>query len=176
MNPPKVSFEAADSEDAEAISALSRAIWERHYRPDILTESELEYFWQRGYHPAQLQSHMLAGARYEWIRVEERRVGFLAYRIEADTGRVHLSKLYLDPDFHGKGYGAAALSRVQWLAATEGLREVYLYVFRNNTKAVWAYTRAGFTIDRTEKTECGEGYRYDDYVMVYRVLPVENGP
>jgi diamine N-acetyltransferase len=171
MNVPNVSFEPAESEDAEALSALSRSIWQRHYRPDILTESELEYFWQRGYQPDQLRSHMLTGGRYEWIRVEGRRVGFLAYRIEADADRLHLSKLYVDPDFHGREVGAAALSRIQRLAAGEGLREIYLYVFRNNTQALRAYTRAGFTIDRTEMTECGEGYRYDDYVMVYRDLP-----
>jgi len=66
-----------------------------------------------------------------------------------------------------KAYGHQALRRVQEFGRREGLREIYLYVFRGNELAIRAYLRAGFVISRTEITECGDGFRYDDYVMVY---------
>lgn len=113
---------------------------------------------------------MGAGAAYEWISLAGRRIGFLAYRIEADERRVHLGKLYLDPGFHGLGFGALALSRVFREAKHAGMDEVYLYVFRNNEKAIRAYERSGFVIERSVTTECGDGYRYDDYLMVRRGL------
>lgn len=159
-------FERAGLDDVHAISALSRDIWQRHYRPHILTERELEFFLRRGYAPSVLSAHMQAGACYEWIRMAGRRVGFLAYRVETAAQRIHLSKLYVDPCFHGRGLGSQALTRVCREARQAGMDEVYLYVFRNNEKAIRAYTRAGFVIDRTEMTDCGDGYRYDDYVMV----------
>lgn len=171
MPSPDVSFESAGNGDAEAISVMSRQIWQAHYRPHILTEGELEFFWQRAYRPDSIRSDMRNGSRYEWIRVDARPVGFMAYRAESEACRLHLGKLYLDPEFHGLGIGAMALARVLELAVAEGLREIYLYVFRQNLKAIRAYVKAGFVIARTEMTECGKGYRYDDFVMVRRVLP-----
>ena len=167
--PLRLSFEAAGPADAEAISALSRDIWQRHYRPAILTQAELEFFWQRAYTPARLRLDMDAGASYEWIVADGRQAGFLAYTPGAEPGRLRLSKLYLDPAWHGRGIGAAALRRVQQAAAARGLAEIYLYVFCQNERAIRAYRRAGFVIERTEITECGDGYRYDDYRMVYRL-------
>lgn len=163
-------FEPACPGDAEALSTLARSIWQRHYRPRILTQGELEFFLERGYAPAVLSAHMQTGVAYEWISLAGRRIGFLAYRTEADERRVHLGKLYLDPGFHGRGFGALALSRVFREARQAGIDEVYLYVFRNNEKAIRAYVRAGFVIDRAVMTECGDGYRYDDYLMIRRGL------
>ena len=165
-------FEAALPDDADALAEMSRDIWRRHYLPGILSEAELNFFWDRAYRPDQLIRHMQAGGRYEWITVGQEKAGFLAYAVEADAARLHLSKLYLLPEFHGRGIGRQALRRVQHCARQRGLREIYLYVFRGNEKAIRAYLRAGFVISRTEITECGNGFRYDDYVMVYE-LPAD---
>jgi len=174
MNDAVITFSPILPEEAPAVSAMSRRIWRQHYLPDILTEGELDYFWQRAYTPEHLQAHMEEGACYEWINVDGRRVGFLAYSILADEQRLHLSKLYLDPEFHGCGIGNRALLRVRQRADAEGLSEITLYVFRNNEKAIRAYSRAGFVVARTEMTECGYGYRYDDFVMVCRVNSEES--
>jgi RimJ/RimL family protein N-acetyltransferase len=160
-------FEAALPDDADALAEMSRDIWRRHYLPGILSEAELNFFWDRAYRPAQLIRHMQAGGRYEWITVDKEKVGFLAYAVEADEARLHLSKLYLLPEFHGRGIGRQALRRVQDFARRLGVREIYLYVFRGNEQAIRAYSRAGFVISRTEITECGNGFRYDDSLMVY---------
>ncbi len=164
-----VTFSPIRLEDVQAVSDMSRRIWQQHYLPDILTESELEYFWQRAYAPARLQAHMDSGVCYEWINAGASRVGFLAYGSEPAEHRLHLSKLYLEPAFHGCGIGSRALRRVQQHGYEEGLKEVTLYVFRGNDKAIRAYARAGFSVERTEMTECGKGYRYDDYVMIYQI-------
>ena len=160
-------FEEALPGDANALAEMSRHIWRRHYLPAILSEEELDFFWDRAYRPAQLVRHMQTGGRYEWIKVANRRVGFLAYVVEAEAGRLHLSKLYLLPEYHGRGIGHQALRRVQAFGRGHALREIYLYVFRGNELAIRAYQRAGFMISRTEITECGDGFRYDDYVIVY---------
>ena len=166
-----VNFQTAGPEDAKALSALSWEIWQKYYRPDILTEAELNHFWHRAYSDSSLENHMALGARYEWICINDQKVGFIACQVETSLNRLNLSKLYVHPDFHGQGIGARALARVRQFAQSQGLTEVYLYVFRNNQKAVHAYSRAGFVIERTEMTETAAGFRYDDYVMVLRLSP-----
>jgi len=160
-------FETALPGDADALAEMSRDIWRRHYLPAILSEAEMDFFWDRAYRPEQLVRHMRAGGRYEWIKVANRRVGFLAYAVEAEADRLHLSKLYLLPEYHGRGIGHQTLRRVQAFGRGQALREIYLYVFRGNELAIRAYQRAGFVISRTDITECGNGFRYDDYLMVY---------
>lgn len=163
-----VQFQPALPSQAEAISTLSLAIWEASYRPDLLSEGEFACFWNRAYTPERLRADMARGACYEWICVAGRRAGFLAYRHEPDGRRLLLGKLYLATEWHGQGIGARALARVLDAGRRLDVAEVYLYVFRRNLKAIRAYRRAGFVIDRPEVTPCEGGYRYDDYVMVHR--------
>lgn len=176
MNDAVITFSPILPMEAPAVSEMSLRIWRQHYLPDILSEGELDYLWQRAYTPEILQAHIEKGACYEWIKVDGQPAGFLAYSILADEKCLHLSKLYLDPECHGCGIGNRALLRVRQRAVSEGLREITLYVFRNNQKAIRAYSRAGFVVDRAEMTECGNGYRYDDFVMVCRVNPEEASP
>jgi RimJ/RimL family protein N-acetyltransferase len=161
----------AGTEDAEAIAAMALDIWRRCWCPGVLTADEIEYFWQRAYGPEILREHMQSGAVYEWIEAEGRKIGFLAYRFETERNRLHLGKLYLLPEYHGQGIGAEALARVQALAAELGVQDIWLYVFRKNERAVRAYFRAGFVVERAEVTDCGDGFCYDDLVMVWRAEP-----
>lgn len=164
-------FVPAGPEDAEAMAAMALDIWRRCWCPEVLGEDEIDYFWRRAYRPEVLREHMESGAVYEWIEAGGKRVGFLAYRVEIDGSRLHLGKLYLLPEYHGRGLGAAALARVQALALGLGVRDIHLYVFRKNARAVRAYRRAGFVVERAERSECGDGYCYDDLVMRWRVAP-----
>lgn len=168
MNSPNVVFVPAELNDVEAIAEMADTIARRHYLPDVLTEGELACFAPLAYAPDVVSAQMQAGVRYEWILLSGRRVGFLAYA-ERDGGeRLNLGKLYLEVSCHGLGIGQAALRRVQSIAEQQGAREVYLYVFRKNHKAVRAYLRAGFVIERAEMTPCDNGFCFDDYVMAYR--------
>ena len=172
MSHPNVTFAPAAQADVEAIATMADTISRTHYLPDVLTESELACFGPLAYAPDVVSAQMQAGVRYEWILLSGRRVGFLAYA-ERDGGeRLNLGKLYLEGSCHGLGIGQVALRRVQAIAEQRGAREVYLYVFRKNHKAIRAYLRTGFVIDRAEKTPCDNGFCFDDYVMVYR--PSEN--
>ncbi|MGZ8216472.1 GNAT family N-acetyltransferase [Methylomagnum sp.] len=157
--------------DVEAIAAMALDISRRCYLPQVLTETEVEVFWRLAYRPEALRADMARGAVYEWIEAGGRAIGFLAYRVESDGPRLRLGKLYVLPEYQGRGVGAWALARVKAIAGALGVREIYLYVFRRNERAVRAYRRAGFVIARAEVTECEGGFRYDDYVMSYALDP-----
>ena len=164
-------FLTAGPEDAEAMAAMALDIWRRCHRPDVLTDEEIEYFWHVGYRPETLREEMQRGAVYEWIAAEGGKIGFLAYCLEADRNRLHLGKLYLRPEYHGRGIGVEALERLKTVAAGLGVEEIYLYVFRKNVPAVHAYLRAGFVVERAEVIECGNGCCFDDLVMRWRAEP-----
>jgi RimJ/RimL family protein N-acetyltransferase len=57
----------------------------------------------------------------------------------------------------------------QSLAAELAVLDIWLYCFRKNEQAVRAYLRAGFVVERAEISDCGNGFYYDDLVMVWRV-------
>jgi len=160
-----LSIVSAQPEDAEAIAEMALDIWRRHYYPDVLTQDEIEHFWNRMYRPEAIRSEMGRGVVYERIMLDGEMVGFLAYHHHLEQMRMRLNKLYLLPQFHGRGYGASALAHVKAVAARLGAREIYLYVFRKNDRAVRAYLRAGFVIVRAEIAEGSDGFYYDDYVM-----------
>ncbi|HYE34727.1 GNAT family N-acetyltransferase [Methylocaldum sp.] len=162
-----LSIVSAEPADAEAIAEMALDIWQRHYYPEVLTQDAIEYFWNRMYRPEVVRSEMACGVVYERIELDGRMIGFLAYHHQPEQSRVRLNKLYLLPEYHEQGFGAFALAHVKAVAARLGAREIFLYVFRKNDRAVRAYFRAGFVIARAETTECGDGYYYDDYVMCW---------
>lgn len=162
-----LSIVSAQAHDAEAIADMALDIWRRHYFPDVLSEDAIAYFWNRMYRPDVIRSEMERGIVYQRIMLNGEMVGFLAYHHQPEQARMRLNKLYLLPEYHGRGYGAFALAYAKAVAARLCVREIYLYVFRKNEKAVRAYRRGGFVVVRAEVTEAGDGYCYDDYVMSY---------
>ncbi|NBS16384.1 MAG: GNAT family N-acetyltransferase [Gammaproteobacteria bacterium] len=165
----ELQFVGVLKEELRLIAEWSLEIWRDYYLPEILTERELDGFWRRSYSEEKLLENVLQGAIYQWIVLAEVRIGFLSFQPEYQTNRLHLGKLYLLPRHHGCGLGRQALAYIQSVAKDLGLAEIYLYVFRKNARAIRAYQRAGFSIDRLEVTALEGGLVYDDAVMICRL-------
>ncbi|NDE34702.1 MAG: GNAT family N-acetyltransferase [Gammaproteobacteria bacterium] len=165
----ELQFVGVLKEELRLIAEWSLEIWRDYYLPEILTERELDGFWRRSYSEEKLLENVLEGAIYQWIVLAGVRIGFLSFQPEYQTNRLHLGKLYLLPRHHGCGLGRQALAYIQSVAKDLGLAEIYLYVFRKNARAIRAYQRAGFSIDRLEVTALEGGLVYDDAVMICRL-------
>ena len=157
-----VHIRRAGEADLETISALAGRIW-RAYYPAILSREQIEYMLRWMYDVAQLRRDLARGVVFEVLYEGERPLGFCGY--EEMPGYLKLHKLYLEVGEHGRGLGSMLLRHVEDEARRRGLSRVVLGVNRFNEKAIRAYTRNGYAVREPLRTEIGDGFVMDDFIM-----------
>jgi diamine N-acetyltransferase len=160
----KITFVSATPADVPLLRRLADEIWHAHY-PAIISVAQIDYMLARMYAADVIEDEMGEGTCWELIAQNGEFVGFLSYSYEASSALLKLHKLYVQVDRHGQGLGQAGLRRVMEVAAASGAREVSLYVNKNNTKAIRAYQRAGFSVVESVVNQFGGGFVMDDYRM-----------
>ncbi len=164
-SPDEIVFRRAEISDIPVIQDLSSRIWREHY-PGIITHAQIDYMLERMYSGDVIRDEMgHKGYQYVIVSSGERPVGYVSYRREDASLAVMLSKLYLLPSLHGMGIGVRMLQYVKDEASRMGAQMVYLFVNRNNVKAIRAYERSGFIKVREVVTDIGGGFVMDDYRM-----------
>lgn len=148
------------------LSVLSHRLWRATYVPDMLSEPDSELLWRRGYEIQALQETVARGETLLWVLFRGHIVGFCGYKPASVSSVLQLTKLYLYPSCWGKGLGRFSVLVITSYARVMGYRSVELYVFRKNTRAIKAYQRSGFRIDRADFFEVAPGVGYDDFRMV----------
>jgi GntR family transcriptional regulator len=81
-------------------------------------------------------------------------VGFARFGDDPDDAtRGHLFALYVRPDYGGKGVGRTLLTHVLSSLDPESSRDVTLWVFEHNGRALGLYRSLGFELDGQERVE-----------------------
>ncbi|WP_232022098.1 GNAT family N-acetyltransferase [Mycobacterium basiliense] len=109
----------------------------------------------------------LSNPRYVVLaaRADGRIIGYaMLVRDAAESGSAELSKLYLLPDFHGKGTSSALMDAALAAAATWGAGSMWLGVNQENERAQRFYLRCGFKIRGTRTFQLGDHVE-NDYVL-----------
>ncbi len=157
-------FRAATEADIPLLSDLAQRIWRVCY-PAIISADQIEFMLAWMYSEQQIAKELSEGVCWRLIENAERKpIGFLSYETEKDD-RVKLNKLYVLPELHGKGIGAAALAHVLDAARGIGARSVWMQVNKGNHRAVAAYQKAGFRIAKEGVFDIGNGFVMDDFLM-----------
>jgi ribosomal protein S18 acetylase RimI-like enzyme len=165
------------SSEIEALSEYSRLLWRLAYEPDLLSENQSQLLWNRGYASEALSRAEAVGESFFWIEQEGQRAGFIAHRYHADRRLFQLTRLYLHPDYWNQGIGAWCLAQIIRLGEQHQASRIEIYVLRTNARAIKAYRRAGFRLDREEWADFGGGIVYDDFVMALDLEPSDpDGP
>lgn len=176
-----VAIERLAETDLPRIRALAERIWRTSYA-GLLSAGQIEYMLDWMYSPERLLQDFRGGVVFDWPLIDGEPVGFLATRPEADdptapagsTGpALHLHKLYVLPEFQGKGIGSRLLGHAVHRAAEAGCRCIRLRVNKGNHRAIACYRRNGFIQEASVVTDIGGGHVMDDYIMVRLV---ELGP
>jgi ribosomal protein S18 acetylase RimI-like enzyme len=161
---PNIVFVPATVADIPLLRQLADAIWHAHY-PAVISVAQINYMLARMYAVEVIENEMQAGTCWELIRLDDETVGFLSYSGSPGATQLKLHKLYLRVDRHGQGLGQASLRHLMDVAEGLGAKEISLYVNKNNSKAVRAYARFGYTIAESVVNEFGGGFVMNDYRM-----------
>lgn len=81
---------------------------------------------------------------------------------------IELQRIYIYPEFHGKGVGKALMGELEGRARREGRRNIWLGCFEGNERARGVYEKAGFVRVGERWQILGER-RYLDWVMSKRL-------
>jgi GNAT superfamily N-acetyltransferase len=173
----------ATGADLPAISELAGVIWRACY-PGIITAAQIDYMLARMYALDTMREEIRSqGICYDRLLVGNEPVGFASYGpSEAGTPRrsvrtaqravpaFKLHKIYLHPDWQGRGLGSLLLQHCEREIRKSGARRLILSVNKRNARAIAAYQRNGFVIAESVVTDIGGGFVMDDYVMAKKLV------
>lgn len=137
--------------DIPLIQQVGRATYEPYY-PHIWEPGGLDWYMEKCFGENTLKLD-LADPNLEYIVPRDEQgnaVGFLKLILEKPlpdgsiSNALYLEKIYLMPNFYGKGNGQKIMEFVFEKAAALGREAVWLVCMEHGP--VWAYERAGFKI------------------------------
>jgi len=159
-----LAIRSASEVEIPALRALAERVWRVSYA-EMLTSAQIDYMLAWMYAPETIAREMKEGAIWESAWIEDELIGFHSCTLEPEQQRVKLNKLYVLPEHQGYGLGQQLLHRVHALAGRRGAKQVWLQVNKQNVRAIRAYERAGYAVDRSAIFDIGGGFVMDDYIM-----------
>ena len=151
--------------DIDAVAALASRIWEHHYVP-IIGREQTEYMVARFQSASAITRQIASGYEYYLVRDGGQAVGYFAIVPSPEEGSALLSKIYVHPEWQGKGIGRRIVVFAEDRCLCMGIRKLWLTVNRHNAGSIAFYERVGFR--KTEKLvqDIGNGFVMDDFKMV----------
>ena len=147
---------------------LAGDIW-REYFPGIISTQQVEYMVDKFQSLKAMEEQIQnQGYTYYQIRTEEKVLGYTGICPEDDG--LFLSKLYLKKEYRGKGYASGAFRELVALCREKGYRFIRLTCNKSNAHSLEVYRHWGFVQTDAVKTDIGNGFVMDDYIMTYTVI------
>jgi len=160
-----IEFIKIHKKDIADLQADAKNIW-RKCNVDIISSEQVEYMLDWMYSEETIQREIEhENIDYYFIFNDGIKFGFCSIGPYV-AGRAKLHKLYIYPEFHGKGFGSASLLKIFDLAQKQGYDSICLNVNKNNLSAIKSYERNGFVKEKSIVNDIGSGYVMDDYIML----------
>jgi diamine N-acetyltransferase len=153
----------ATADDIPLLRDLAERIWRVSYA-EMISGEQIDFMLGWMYGPQQIAQELNDGVAWEIAVVDGEPIGFFAVGFE-EPSHAKLHKLYILPERQGAGLGQALIERAHEAASARGAREIWLQVNKGNTRAIRAYERAGYTVERSAVFDIGHGFVMDDFVM-----------
>jgi ribosomal protein S18 acetylase RimI-like enzyme len=157
----------ATERDIPLLRELADRIWRACY-PGIITPEQIEFMLRWMYSEDTIRRELREGCTWEVVEENGAAAGFLSFSRDAD-GRVKLHKMYILPERQRRGLGQHLLAHVCESARSLGASAVWMQVNKRNARAIGAYLKAGFRIEKEAVFDIGGGFVMDDYLMVRSV-------
>ena len=157
------SLQRLQADDADAVSALARIVWQATY-PPLISQAQIDAMLADRYAPQRIREQLDDPRQAWWVaRLDSALAGFAHARL--DEGGCKLDKLYVHPERQRRGIGAALLREVEAWARTQQAGRLWLQVNRGNAQAIRAYEKYGFRIIESRVFDIGNGFVMDDHLM-----------
>ena len=108
------------------------------------------------------------GYQYFLLVLGDTPIGYMGLQPQEDDVML-LSKLYLMKPFRGQRRSIVLLEQAERTAREMGKKRLRLFVNKRNYVPLRVYLRRGFRIMEEKKTDIGEGFVMDDYIMELRL-------
>jgi diamine N-acetyltransferase len=155
-------------DDASVIQALSHSIWPRVYAK-MISKEQMDYMLNWMYNIDTLREQMEHKGIQFLLLETDRPIGFAGFG-PSDNGRYKLHKLYVDPDYHGNGYGQLLMGHIL-KHLPENCSGIELQVNKTNPAKSF-YERLGFVVEEEAVFDIGQGFVMDDYIMFKAISPL----
>lgn len=149
----------------ETIQKLAQQIWPFAFE-NILKPAQIVYMLEMMYSLSALKIQMNEKQhQFLLLKENENYLGFAAFEINYDSkSETKIHKLYVLPNFHGKGLGKKLMAEIEKNALENSNKSLILNVNRFN-KAIQFYEAIGFSIVKEENIDIGNNYWMEDFVM-----------
>ncbi|WP_207435830.1 GNAT family N-acetyltransferase [Sabulibacter ruber] len=149
--------------DAALIRQLAHATWYPTYQ-SILSREQIEFMLEEIYSIDSLQKQMDEGQTFLLLQDNGTPAAFAAFSLlDAEQQLFKLNKIYIHPDFQGKGFGKQLLEEVKERVKSQGGIKLELNVHRENP-AQHFYSKNGFKISQIVDIPFGR-FTLNDYIM-----------
>lgn len=146
-----------------AVVSLAEIIWNEWF-PNIISQEQINYMVKKFQSmPAIDEAIEEKGYEYFLLILGDTPVGYMG--VVPDNDALLLSKLYLMKPFRGERRSNILFDKAEEVAKEKGFSKVRLFVNRRNYNSVRVYLRKGYRIIEEKKTDIGEGFICDDYLM-----------
>lgn len=158
----------ADLKDIPVIHGMAQVVFRRTYE-SILSPGQLDYMLEWMYSPRSLEDQIARQGHSYFIAWQgETPAGYVSFNEDSpapDGGRVfHLQKIYVMPQFQGKGLGSLLFDHAVACIREIGGSRIELNVNRGNP-ALQFYLHKGMKKARQGDFPIGQGYYMNDYIM-----------
>ena len=139
--------------DRTSFQEIAWAAYYQNYFDHWNTKAGVDQYIEEQFGTARLKIELVdSRIEYNFIEYKDEVVGFTKLNlnpkeVDLPSGLCELEKIYLLPNFIGKGIAKQALSTVLNHAKAEGKTAIYLYVIDTNTNAIGFYRSFGFEIE-----------------------------
>jgi diamine N-acetyltransferase len=149
------------SQQIQAVAALAREIWTRHYTPLIGSE-QVDYMLEK-FQSVEAITRQIETEGFGYILVPDS--GYAAWVPDLEKKSLFLSKIYVKADCRGLGLGRLLLKLAEARARELGSTELWLTVNRHNEDTIAFYERMGLHKTSELLQDIGNGYVMDDWRM-----------
>jgi len=144
------------------VALLAQYIWREHYTP-IIGAHQVQFMLKKFQSYRAIKRQIQKGAKYFLLKESDKFVGYLCFEYRAKS--LFLSKLYIHPDYRGRGFARKALEFVEKRALKKRVKDIYLTVNIHNHLALKSYEKLGFRNAGRVVANIGNGFVMDDFKM-----------